>query len=132
MYDERFAGHDHTSIAPAGMTRWLSPRAPSPTLAPRSAASRRRSPTLDNILKYDFDIAIPGHGPVSTKADVQKFKEKIQIVQSRTRDLIKQGVPKDQYLSKLKTDDLGWSAGPDTIFARSAAPGFYDELAKSR
>jgi cyclase len=89
-------------------------------------------PTLDNVLKYDFDIAIPGHGPVSTKADVQTFKEKIQIVQTRTRELIKQGVPKDQYLSKLKTDDLGWSAGPDTIFARNAAPGFYDELAKSR
>ena len=49
----------------------------------------------------------------------RKFKEKIQVVQTRTRDLIRQGVPKDQYLSK-------------TIFARNAAPGFYDELAKVR
>ncbi len=89
-------------------------------------------PTIDNILKYDFDVVIPGHGPVSARADLQRFKEKLQIVQTRTRELITQGVPKDQYLSKLKTDDLGWSAGPETLFARNSASGFYDELAKTR
>ena len=43
VYDERFAGYDHPSIAPAGITRRWSPIARSPTGAPRSAASRRRS-----------------------------------------------------------------------------------------
>lgn len=89
-------------------------------------------PTLDNILKVDFDTAIPGHGPVATKADVQRFKERMQTLQTRTRDLIKQGVAKDQYLAKLKTDDLGWGLGPETLFVRNAAGGFYDELSKGR
>jgi hypothetical protein len=89
-------------------------------------------PTLDNVLTFDFDIAIPGHGPVSTKADVQRFKERMQTLQTRTRELIKQGVPKDQYVSKLKADDLGWALGPETLFVRNAAGGFYDELVKGK
>lgn len=89
-------------------------------------------PTLDNVLKFDFDTVIPGHGPVSTKADLQRFKERMVTLQTRTRELIQQGVPKDQYVSKLKADDLGWGLGADTLFVRNAAGGFYDELAKAR
>ena len=89
-------------------------------------------PTIDNILKFDFDTVIPGHGPVATRADLQQFKSRIQTLQTRTRELIKQGVPKDQYLSKLKVDDLGWSLAPETLFVRNAASPFYDELAAAR
>ncbi len=89
-------------------------------------------PTLDTVLEFDFDTVIPGHGPVSTKADLQRFKERMVTLQTRTRELIRQGVPKDQYISKLKADDLGWGLGADTLFVRNAAGGFYDELANAR
>jgi glyoxylase-like metal-dependent hydrolase (beta-lactamase superfamily II) len=89
-------------------------------------------PTLENVLKFDFDTVIPGHGPVSTKADLQRFKDRMVTLQTRTRELIRQGVPKDQYIAKLKADDLGWGLGADTLFVRNAAGGFYDELAKTR
>jgi cyclase len=89
-------------------------------------------PTVDNILKFDFDTVIPGHGPVSSRDDLQRFRDKMVTLQTRTRELITQGVAKDAYLSKLKTDDLGWGLGADTLFVRNAAGGFYDELAKSR
>jgi glyoxylase-like metal-dependent hydrolase (beta-lactamase superfamily II) len=89
-------------------------------------------PTLDNVLKFHFDTVIPGHGPVSTKADLQRFRNRMVTLQTRTRELIKQGVPKDAYISKLKVDDLGWALGADTLFVRNAAGGFYDELAKAR
>ncbi len=88
-------------------------------------------PTLDKVLQFDFDTVIPGHGPVSTKADLQRFKERMVTLQTRTRELIKQGVPKDQYISKLKADDLGWGLGADTLFVRNAASGFYDELSRN-
>src|SRR5688572_25357364 len=32
------------------------------------------SKTLDGILRLDFDTIIPGHGPVSTRADLVKFR----------------------------------------------------------
>ena len=87
-------------------------------------------PTIDNILKFEFDTVIPGHGPVATKADLQRFKERVVTLQTRTRELIKKGVTRDQYLAQLKVDDLGWTLNPTTLFVRNSAPGFYDELAK--
>ena len=88
-------------------------------------------PTLENALKFDFDTVIPGHGPVATRADLQKYKNSLQTLHTRTRELIKQGVPKDQYVSRLKTDDLGWGVDPASLFVRAAAGGFYDELQAS-
>ena len=76
-------------------------------------------PTLENALKFDFDTVIPGHGPVATKADLQKYKDSLQTLHTRTRELIKQGVPKDQYVSRLKTDDLGWGVDPASLFVRA-------------
>ena len=80
----------------------------------------REVPTIDNILKFDFDTVIPDHGPVATRADLERFKQRMQTLQTRMRELIAQGVPKEQYLSKLKTDDLGWSLDPTTLFVRNA------------
>ena len=33
--------------------------------------------TLDGVLKLDFDIAIPGHGPVSDRAGILKFRKRL-------------------------------------------------------
>ena len=88
-------------------------------------------PTLENALEFDFDTVMPGHGPVATRADLQKYRDSLRTVHTRTRELIKQGVPKDQYLAKLKVDDLGWSLDPASLFVRAAAGGFYDEIAAS-
>jgi cyclase len=89
-------------------------------------------PTLDRVLAFDFDTAVPGHGPVGTRADVESFKQKIATLQARTRQLIEQGVGKDQYLDRLKVDDLGWSLDPRTLFVQMSASGFYDELTRDR
>ena len=89
-------------------------------------------PTIDNILKFDFDTVIPGHGPVSRRADLVHFKERLSTLQTRTRELIAQGVSKDAYLTKLKVDDLGWNLDPTSVFVRNTAGGFYDELAKAQ
>ncbi len=64
--------------------------------------------TLDNILKLDFDTAIPGHGPVMKKDDVRRFRQKFQTLRQRMTDLIKSGVKKEELAAKLKTDDLNW------------------------
>jgi len=64
---------------------------------------------LDAMLKLDFDTAIPGAGPVLTRADVQDFRTKIATVMTRASELVQKGVPKDQLLMQLKTDDIGWA-----------------------
>ena len=79
---------------------------------------------LDTMLKLDFDTAIPGAGPVLTRADVQDFRTKINTVMTRASELVKKGVPKDQLLMQLKTDDIGWAPRIPQV------DPFYEELTK--
>jgi glyoxylase-like metal-dependent hydrolase (beta-lactamase superfamily II) len=64
---------------------------------------------LDAMLKLDFDTAIPGAGPVLTKADVQNFRMKMGTVIDRATAAVKAGVPANELLKQIKTDDLGWA-----------------------
>ena len=67
------------------------------------------TPVLDAMLRLDFDAAIPGAGPVLSKADVQAFRTKFSTVVDRAAALVRAGVPKDQLLMQIKTDDIGWA-----------------------
>jgi cyclase len=81
---------------------------------------------LAEILKLDFDAAIPGNGDVLTKVDVQAYKTKFDTVIARARELVKMGVPADQLLAKIKTDDIGWAPRVPKVDA------FYAELSESK
>jgi cyclase len=41
--------------------------------------------TLDRVLQLDFDIVIPGHGPVAKKADLMKWRNSIAELRSRAK-----------------------------------------------
>jgi glyoxylase-like metal-dependent hydrolase (beta-lactamase superfamily II) len=84
------------------------------------------SNVLAGILALDFDSAIPGNGDLLTKADVQAYKTKFDTVIARARELVKQGVPQDQLLAKIKTDDIGWTLRVPKVDA------FYAELSESK
>ena len=86
---------------------------------------------LDQVLKLDFDTAIPGHGndPL-TKADVQKFRDNLNTIVTRGRELVKKGTPKDQLMAQLKTDDLGWTLNPQQWNQPARLDPFYEELSK--
>jgi glyoxylase-like metal-dependent hydrolase (beta-lactamase superfamily II) len=86
--------------------------------------------TIDAALALDFDTAIPGHGPVMKKADLQMHRNKIETVRQRVRELIAKGISKDQFVAQLKLDDLGWTLNPNAVAYRSL-PRLYDELSKS-
>jgi glyoxylase-like metal-dependent hydrolase (beta-lactamase superfamily II) len=86
--------------------------------------------TIDAALALDFDTAIPGHGPVMKKADLQMHRNKIETVRQRVRELIAKGVSKEQFVAQLKLDDLGWTLNPNAVAYRSL-PRLYDELSKS-
>ena len=65
------------------------------------------SKTMDDMLKLDFDTVIPGHGPVSTRADVVKFRGDLETMRTRLISLIKAGTKKAD-LAKILEDDYGW------------------------
>ncbi len=84
------------------------------------------SNVLAGILALDFDAAIPGNGDVLTKADVQTYKTKYDTFLARAKELVRQGVPQDQLMAKIKTDDLGWTPRVPKVDA------FYAELSESK
>ncbi len=63
--------------------------------------------TLDGVLALDFDTVIPGHGPVSTKDDVAKFRADLETMRNRLAGMIKSGTSKSDLLKTLE-DDYGW------------------------
>ena len=87
--------------------------------------------TLDQVLKWDFDTAIPGHGndPL-TKADVQAFRDKMNTIVTRGRELVKKGTPKDQLIAQIKTDDLGWNINTPQWTQPARLDAFYAELSQ--
>jgi cyclase len=80
--------------------------------------------TMDGILSLDFDTAIPGNGGPITRADVQAYKTKVETFVARAREAVKQGVPKEQLMMQIKTDDLGWKPRVPNVDL------FYAELTK--
>jgi len=84
------------------------------------------SNVLAGILALDFDAAIPGNGDVLTKADVQAYKTKYDTFLARAKELVRQGVPQDELMAKIKTDDLGWTPRVPKVDA------FYAELSESK
>lgn len=84
--------------------------------------------TLDKILELDFDTVIPGHGPVSKREDILRWKGDFETVRRRVGELKRAGRSRDEVARELKLDDLaGWSM--TGLFAKSL-PGLYDELAR--
>jgi glyoxylase-like metal-dependent hydrolase (beta-lactamase superfamily II) len=63
--------------------------------------------TLDGALQLDFDTVIPGHGPVSTKQDVVKFRSDVETMRNRLAGMVKQGKSKEEVLKVLESD-YGW------------------------
>ena len=71
--------------------------------------------TLTRLLALDFDTAIPGHGPILTKADVRTFRGKLETVIDRVRGEIAAGATRDDIASRVDTTDLDWPLAPVRI-----------------
>jgi glyoxylase-like metal-dependent hydrolase (beta-lactamase superfamily II) len=91
--------------------------------------------TIENLLKLDFDVAIPGHGKLFTRADVQAYLVRLQTMNQRMRELAKSGFPKDQLTTldqvrmQLRLADLGWENSVSTTAFMGGVSRYYDEMA---
>jgi len=77
---------------------------------------------LRQMLKLDFDIAVPGNGSVQKRADVEAFKAKIDSLVTRASGLARTRATKDQFVSALRKDDSGLK------LSESQLTSFYSEL----
>ena len=82
--------------------------------------------TIQKVLQYDFDTVIPGHGPVSKRADLVKWVQTLATVRSRVKAACAGGVADAG--KRLDLKDLGMGAGGG-LFDRGL-PGMCQELAQ--
>jgi glyoxylase-like metal-dependent hydrolase (beta-lactamase superfamily II) len=78
-------------------------------------------------LKLDFDTVIPGHGPISKRADLAAWKKNFEAVKDRLSELRKQGKARDEVAKLLRLDDLGWK--PSANWEKGLG-ALYDELGR--
>ena len=63
--------------------------------------------TLDEVLKLDFDTVIPGHGPVSKREDVVKFRQTMEMMRHRVRAMLREHKGKDD-IGRMLTTEFFW------------------------
>jgi cyclase len=65
--------------------------------------------TLEGVLTLDFDTVIPGHGAISTKEDVVRFRQDVGSLRNRLVALVKEGKTKED-LTNILEAEYGWRA----------------------
>ena len=84
--------------------------------------------TLDAVMNdksLDFDTVIPGHGPVSKKADLVTYRNNAEKMRTRVQSLIRQGKNQDD-VAKVMTAEYNWQ--PGSLNMQWSLPGMMTEL----
>jgi len=71
--------------------------------------------TLDGMLQqWDFDVVIPGHGPVSKREDLQKYRDRLAEMRERVRGAVRDGKSPDDVKTMLASD-FKWNLNSTTV-----------------
>jgi cyclase len=64
--------------------------------------------TLDSALMLDFDTVVPGHGNITTKAGMRKFRDSTIALKDKVHEMVAQKKTKDE-ISKMLQTDFHWA-----------------------
>ncbi len=82
--------------------------------------------TLDAVMSsLDFDQVMPGHGPMSNKAGMKAYRDRVEVLRSKAQTLIRAGKSQAD-LAKMMETDYKWA--PDSLFQKWSVPGMMTEL----
>ena len=80
--------------------------------------------TLDEIAEMDFDYLVGGHGPVLTKQEYLRLRDKLAGLRERFRDMNRQGASQEEIAEALVAEFNWGGPGPAT----GNIPGMMQEL----
>ncbi len=66
--------------------------------------------TLDGILNsgWDFDTVIPGHGPISNRAELMEYRRNFEKMRDRTSAMVREGKSRDE-IGAMLVSEFGWN-----------------------
>lgn len=71
-------------------------------------SARAWTNTLDQALRLDFDTVVPGHGPVTNKAEMEKFRDLTIQIRRMTREMITAGSTRDE-IAEMLINEYHWA-----------------------
>lgn len=80
--------------------------------------------TLDLAMELDFETVIPGHGALSTRADLAKWRADVEALRSHIGRLVQDGRSREE-IAKVLIDEYRW---PDGGLALAQLDAFIAEL----
>src|SRR5258708_1356301 len=82
--------------------------------------------TLDTVIDtLDFDEVMPGHGPMSNKAGMKAYRDRVEVLRSNAQALVRAGKSQAD-LAKLMETDYKWA--PNGLQQQWSVPGMMTEL----
>jgi glyoxylase-like metal-dependent hydrolase (beta-lactamase superfamily II) len=81
------------------------------------------SRTIEELLKMDWEVLIPGHGPAINKQQLAEMHGKMVRVIDRFRTLLREG-KNQQEITQTLVNEFNWGTGP----AAGVIPGMMTEL----
>lgn len=65
--------------------------------------------TIDRVLQsgWDYDVVVPGHGPIVKKADLAAFRNRFRTIRDRVGAMVQDGRSMDD-ISKMLVADFKW------------------------
>jgi cyclase len=63
--------------------------------------------TLDSALQLDFDTVVPGHGVVTTKQEMAKFRDSTLTLRNRVHEMLAQKKSRDE-VAKMLQSEFHW------------------------
>ncbi|MBI4263516.1 MAG: MBL fold metallo-hydrolase [Acidobacteria bacterium] len=63
--------------------------------------------TLDRALQLDFDTVVPGHGDVTTRAELRTFRDSTLAMRTRVHEMLVQKRTRDEIAAVLKSEFQG-------------------------
>jgi glyoxylase-like metal-dependent hydrolase (beta-lactamase superfamily II) len=86
-------------------------------------SSKEWTNTLDSVLDLDFDTVVPGHGVVTTKPEMRKFRDSTLRLRTRVHELVGEKKTRDDIAKMLRAEfhwaDLHLERGLDGIIAEN-------------
>ncbi|HYR89987.1 MAG TPA: MBL fold metallo-hydrolase [Terriglobia bacterium] len=67
-------------------------------------SAREWTKTLDGALQLDFDTVVPGHGVVTTKREMARFRDSTVTLRNRIHEMIVQKKTRDEIVKMLQTE----------------------------
>jgi glyoxylase-like metal-dependent hydrolase (beta-lactamase superfamily II) len=75
---------------------------------PGGGSAKEWTSTLDSALQLDFDNVVPGHGNVTTKAEMRKFRDSTLRLRNRVHELVGQKKSRAD-IEKVMRSEFHWA-----------------------